>query len=365
MLKIQKINCAGFFRYLLNFLLLAPFFLFAPITLVYAVDIGDLFSAEVTLDDAAEDPRGDAYKAALAEVLVRVSGSAISANEKVIDELFPVPSAYITQFRSDAEDALWVSFDGEAIEAVLRNAGLTVWGPDRPLTLIWLAVDWGYGEREIIATRDADWIMEQSRSIDRNRLLRKRMLEAAEKRGLPLVFPLLDTTDLQDLTFSDIWGGFDERVIKASKRYEADSILIGRIRPESSQPNRWSYFFEGENWAWTGPPEMIVAQVADLLAAEFAVGGNAPLEEVELYVSGIETVDAFGLIQNLLTEVSLIEGFRISEVAGDTVKYQVEVRGGVKRLRRALRFAGLLEQVDLSPNSDPESRSALEFYFNP
>ena len=108
------------------------------------------------------------------------------------------------------------------------------------------------------------------------------MLEIADKRGLPLAFPLLDTTDLQGVTFSDIWGGFDERIINASKRYDANSILIGRIRPASSQRNRWTYVFGDESRTWTGPPEAIVAQVADMLAAEFAVGGDTPLEKVAL-----------------------------------------------------------------------------------
>lgn len=364
MLKIRKTNCAGFFRCSLNYALLVLLLFLAPIPPAYAVDVETLFSVEVTLDDEAEDSRDVAYKTALIEILTRVSGSELSTNEEAIDELFPVPSAYVTQFRLGAEGALRVSFDGEAIEAALRNAGQIVWGRDRPLTLIWLAVDWGQGEREIIAAGEPYRTMQQSRSIDRNRLLRKRIFEIAEKRGLPLFFPLLDTTDLQSVTFSDIWGGFDERIIEASERYKADSILIGRIRPESNQRNRWSYFFGGEGRVWTGPPEMIVAQIADLLAAEFAVGGNAPLEEVVLNVSGVDTIDAFGSIQKLLAAISLIEGFRISEVTGDTVTYQVEMRGGAERLRRALRFAGLLEQVDLNASSDPESSSALEFFFN-
>ena len=73
------------------------------------------------------------------------------------------------------------------------------------------------------------------------------MLEIAEKRGLPLAFPLLDTEDLQSVTFSDIWGGFDERIIAASKRYGANSILIGRVRPSSSQSNRWTYISYNDN----------------------------------------------------------------------------------------------------------------------
>jgi hypothetical protein len=332
---------------------------------VQAVDVPTLFTAEVPFDEASENPRDDAYKAALIEVLARVSGSLLSGDEEAIDELFPVPAAYVTQFRTGAEDTLWVSFDDEAIERVLRAAGQTVWGSDRPLTLVWLAVDWGQGEREIIAAGDPERVSQQSRSIDRNRLLRERVLEIAEKRGLPLAFPLQDTEDLQSVTFSDIWGGFDERIIAASKRYGANSILIGRVRPSSSQRNRWTYVFGGESLTWNGAPEAIVAQVADTLAAEFAVGGDAPLERVHLNISGVETLDAHGSVHELLAGVSLIESFRIIKVAGDIVSYQVEVRGGADRLRRALRFAGLLEQTLPGDFGDLEPASELEFFYAP
>ena len=328
----------------------------------FAVDVPTLFSAEVPLDDESDNPRNDAYKAALVEVLTRVSGTALGTNAQAIDDMFPVPSAYVTQFRPGEEDHLWVSFDGEAIEQVLRTNGQIVWGSDRPLTLVWLAVDWGQGEREIVAAGDPERLAQEARSIDRNRLLRERLLDIAQKRGLPIAFPLLDTTDLQSVTFSDIWGGFDERIIDASTRYDADSVLIGKIRPSSGQANRWTYVFGKEKLSWSGAPDVVVAQIADLLAAEFSVGGNAPIERVALNVSGVESVDAYGSVQKLLSDVSLIEQYRVAMVSGDVISFEVDVRGGAERLRRALRFTDLIEQSDGA--FDPlNSNGALDFFY--
>ena len=327
-----------------------------------AVEVPTLFTAEVPIDEEAEDPRADAYAAALREILMRVSGTAIVENDEAVAELFPDPASYVMQFRSGADDTLWVSFDGQAIEQVLRSAGQTFWGAERPLTLVWLAVDWGQGTREIIAADDPDRTQQESRSIDRNRLIRERLLEISERRGLPIVFPLLDTTDLQSVTFSDIWGGFDESILYASERYDASSILIGRIRPSSSQRSRWTYYFAGAQSVLTGPPEAVVGQVADLLSAEFAVGGDAPIEAVVLNVSGVVSVDAYGSVQQILKDLSLIEGFTLTEVAGDRVSYRVEIRGGADRLSRALRFNGLIEQESTDPLLDAD---ALEFYFSP
>ncbi len=334
-------------------------------TSVQAVEVPKLYTAEVPLDPQAQNPRADAYKFALVEVLLRVSGSELGNDLDAIDALFPNPSAYVVQFRPGEDGTLWVSFDGEAIERVLRGAGQLVWGSDRPLTLVWLAVDWGQGSREIIGSDDPERTDAEARSIDRNRLLRERILEIAERRGLPLMFPLLDTVDLQSVTFSDIWGGFDERILDASERYDANSVLIGRIRPSSSRRENWSYYFGGEQRSWNGPPEVVVPQIAELLAAEFAVGGNAPIETVALSVSGIVSVEAYGGLQNLLANVSLIETFMITEVSGDRVTYSVDVRGGAERLRRALRFNGLVEQELLSDFGDIQPASSLEFYYTP
>lgn len=334
--------------------------------LAVAVEVPTLYTAEVPLDAEADNPRADAYALALREVLARVSGADLAQNPLVLDELFPDPAAYVTQFRPGADDTLWVSFDGEAIEQMLRNSGQLVWGADRPLTLVWLAVDWGQGSREIIGADDLERSAGQGRSIDLNKRLRERILSIAEKRGLPLVFPLLDTTDLQGVTFSDIWGGFDERILDASERYDANSVLIGRIRPSPVREN-WSYYFSGMERSWNGPPEAVVGQVADLLAAEFAVGGNAPIETVALAISGVQTVESYGALQKQLAGVSVIERFMIVEVVGDRVAYRVDVRGGADRLRRALRFNGLIEQDRMTDfgEIEPDDAAALEFFFTP
>ena len=368
LLNTQFLTLPGIAKY--RALSLAVFALAAAVYAVpsaQAVELAALYTAEVALDEEADDPRALAYETALAEVLLRVSGAELSADEEMRKLLFPSPASYVVQFRPGEDESLWVSFDGEAIESVLRQAGQTVWGRDRPETLVWLAVDWGQGDREILGAADPQRRRDEARSIDRNRLLRQRILDMAERRGLPILFPLLDTEDQQNVTFSDIWGGFDEALLEASKRYDVHSILVGRIRPASSQRNRWNYYFGGEERSWGGEPELIVGQVADLLADEFAVSGSAPLEFVNLSVSGIGTVEAYGAMQNMLADTSVIESFAISEIAGDRIKYRVEARGGAERLRRALRFNGLIEQngFDGDRFSMDSFESTLQFFYSP
>lgn len=333
---------------------------------VWAVEVTSLYTAEVPLDEEEDNPRAAAYDAALAEVLLRVSGSELATDPELVDALFPDPAVYIVQFRPGLDDTLWVSFDGEAIERVLRQAGQTVWGSDRPLTLIWLAVDWGQGQREILAADDPDENRDQARSIDRDRLLRQRVLDVAEQRGLPVAFPLLDTIDLQNLSFSDIWGGFDDPLIAASERYQADAILVGRVRPYSSQRNRWSFYLGGAERSWTGEPEQVINFVADMLAEEFAISGSAVAETIDIAVAGIDSVVAYGEVQRLLSGLTIVERLTVVEVEGDRVRFRLTALGGRPRLMRALQFSDLIEQnggeqtLPGPAYSDP----VLEFYYS-
>jgi hypothetical protein len=142
---------------------------------------------------------------------------------------------------------------------------------------------------------------------------------------------------------------------------------VGRIRPATGQRNRWNYYFGGDERSWDGEPEQIIGQVADLLADEFAVSGSAPLQTVSLSVSGIDSVTAYAALQHMLSETSLIESFSVNEVSGDRVRYKIEARGGAERLRRALRFNGLIEQngYDGDRFSMNSQQAGLEFFYSP
>ena len=334
---------------------------------VGAVELASLYTAQVPLDQTQNDPQTTAYETALAQVILRVSGPGLVQDVDLFEALFPSASAYVLQYRPGPDDTIFVSFDGDAIERALREAGQTVWGSDRPLTLVWLAVDWGRGEREIIGASDVERSADEARSINRTRLLRQRLLNFAESRGLPIAFPLLDSEDLVNVSFSDIWGGFDTRVTDASQRYNVDSVLIGRVRADSVQRNRWTYFFGDDRRAWTGEPEIAIMRISDLLAAEFGIGGDAPLRTVQLNISGVNSVDMYGGIQNVLASMNIIETFAITSVDGDLISFRVSAHGGVERLARALRLEGLIEEerVDVGDFEFEDAIRSLNFFYNP
>jgi hypothetical protein len=328
-----------------------------------AVEMATLYTVEVPFDRDDPNGRNEAYRAALMEILVRVTGTTAAGQSEQLAGLFPDPAQFVTQYRPGSDDTLVVALDGATIERMLRQAGATVWGPDRPLTVVWLAVDWGMGAREIVAADDPQRLA-ATRSIDRNRLLRERVQEVATRRGLPIVFPLLDTEDLENIGFSDVWGGFDDQLLAASARYEATSVLVGRIRAESAQPARWTWYFDGQRIAWPGTPEDALDQLADTLASRFAIRGDEARETIELTISGIDSVVAYARVQSYLQNLRVVDRLMVKSAMAGRITYDVEVQGGLDRLESALKLAEMLQRVGRGFGIDTRSFDDGPFDFD-
>jgi len=333
------------------------------------MEVENLYTVQVPVDRGDPNARESAYARALGEVLTRITGSEGAASSEDMLGLFPNPARYVMQFRAGENDSLVITLDGPAIEKLLRQAGHPVWGSDRPLTLVWLAVDWGLGDRELIGADSQRVVPGASRSIDRNRLLRERVQAAAARRGIPVIFPLLDTEDLATVSFSDVWGGFDQALLDASRRYGTSSVLVGRVRPSEPYRDRWIYYSGDQPREWTGAAEEAVNLLADTLAEQFAYAGNAAVETVQLTVSGVDSVDAFGSLQAFLDKQTVIQSYRLDAVTGQELRFEVMVQGGTDRLATALEFSGLLERSDWlgagNLYGSPEARRGLEYVYRP
>lgn len=317
--------------------------LLAVSTAAEAVEMEGLYSVEVDMESVSNS-RERAYEEALAEVLVRVTGSQSARSNPELMDLFPDPSRYVLQFARAEDDVLIVTMDGEAIAELLQRAGYSAWSSDRPLTLVWLAVEWAPGERELIEAADPDGLA--FGEADRAVVLRRRIERAAARRGIPIRFPRLDAEDRAAVSASDVWGGFDEALLRASRRYGSASILVGRVRAANPEQSRWNYYYGSQRLAWNGAGDVVIDQLADALAEQFAVSGSARPESILLTVSGVDSVTAFGEISRLINGISAVRTARIDTVAGDEIRYRVEVRGGRESLAAGLDFSGLLDRAD-------------------
>jgi hypothetical protein len=312
-----------------------------------AVTVPDLYEAEVPVESQSADERSDAVRQALAAVLVRVTGRPGVAADPALSGLLEDAESFMQQFGYTADETLRVGFDGAALRDALLDAGQPVWGSERPATVLWLAFDSGGGRRALIGADSDSDVVELLESI-------------ATLRGVPLILPLLDSEDLSRVSFSDVWGGFDEVLLAASERYGADAVLIGRAARSSDGRMlvRWLLHFRGQREEWRGSLDDGIQRAADRYAETFAPAGDRTLRALRIDVAGIDGLRAYGAVSQFLEELTLVQSVGVEEINGDTIVFRVALRGEPSTLDRAISLGRMLEPVE-------NGRADLSYRFRP
>ncbi len=125
-----------------------------------AARVDDLYSADVSVQDRSEEAREAALEDAMRMVLVRVTGSPQAAARSELEPLIERSASFVQAYRymrGNANLRLSVSFDGQAVQEAAAASGVPVWGPERPRLLVWLAIDYGGGQRLIVQTVRVPW----------------------------------------------------------------------------------------------------------------------------------------------------------------------------------------------------------------
>ncbi len=321
-----------------------------------AVTGQDLFESEVTVTSQQPDERKAAMKQALAEVLVRVSGQRELLGKEPAKSMLDDPARYVQQYRyytvpdsRPAELKLRVRFDGNAVRTALRQQGVSYWGgSERPDTLVWLAVE-DRGERYIVPAQDS-------------RAVYRKIQAAAQQRGVPLIFPLMDLEDQSSARFSDLWGGFFERVLAASERYNPSAILIGRLNraPSGGWVARWDMQVAGASSSWSDNNQQLdsllqagLDSAADRQASRLAVSGpGVSTGAITITVDDISTLAAYARVTDYLSSLTAIRQFQVEQVAGSRVNYAVQLNGTLQGLAQTIIIGTVLEP---SPGGAPGS----------
>jgi len=291
--------------------------------------VAGLYQAEVELEDSREQ----AFSDALAAVLVRMTGRRDAPERPEVAPLLENARAYAQQFRQPAPGRLWVAFDGTALERKLTELGQPVWGPERPVTLLWVAIDGGGGKRFVMAS--------ELESAEEG-APREALAETAARRGIPLVYPLMDAEDRATASFAEVWGGFDDSILEASRRYGADAVLVGRLNADDPGHGRWTLLDNGTARRWTGSAPESIDRLADLFAARFAVLSVGDMRSVRVSVSGVESVEDYGQASRFLARLTAVETLSVESVQPDRVVFRARVRGTPAALDEAVRLGGLL-----------------------
>ena len=305
-----------------------------------AATVSGLYGAVVDVNTGATAPARQNFDDALSWVLVKVTGLSDADSQAARARLFPNSSGLVQRYSMQPDDRVQVEFDSVAIRKVLDGAGLPVWGANRPLVAVWLAVDSGGGQRYILSGGSGG---ERGEAEDELRLA---VTDMADSRGLPVVLPLVDAQDLSRVSFSDLWGDFRDPVVNASQRYGAEAVLIGRSRSMSpdSQGVRWTLIAGGEQAAWQGNILSGPAEAAAFLSRRLATYADSA-GTLLVRVTGIDDLDKYGQLLKYFRSLNIVDSAGVARVNANSVEFDLVVRGDVRRLAGVLDSSGLLVRV--------------------
>ena len=294
-----------------------------------AESLGDLYT--VTVPYTGENDA--AFREAMRAVLVRVTGRPDAPDMSNLAPLVAQASRYVASYRRAAGNQLSVSFDGAAIENAVDASGLASWGNERPVTLVWLALDRGGGRRALVSASDTS--AEKSR-VD----------ASAARRGLPIVWP--DAGDDLVRATQEAWSGNHDALVDAARRYGADGVLIGRARQTAAGTFEvdWNFSSSGAAANVAGELEAGPELAADRYANVYASHGAAQRTEQIVTVTGIASLEAYASAMRTLSKLAPVRGVSVDEVTMDGVSFRVNVRGDPDALNQAILRDGRLAPVD-------------------
>jgi hypothetical protein len=307
-----------------------------------------LFESEVVVANQSPGVRSHAMKTALQEVLVRVTGQHAVLSSEPARVLLQDPAQLVQQYRyftiPESEPPvlkMWVQFDGEAIRQALQQQGVTYWGTERPDTLVWLAVE-DRGKRYVVAADDGTDVYRQ-------------IEQAARQRGVPVLFPLMDLQDQAQVRFSDIWGGFFENVLEASKRYNPQAVLIGRLNrsPSGGWSSRWHLQVAGKPSSWSDSHQQLdklaqqgIDDTADILASRFAVSqAGSNLNTVNISVTDVDSLSDYARLSEYLSGLTAVTGVQVEKVTGSDIRYALQLNGSLEGLIHTVTIGTVLEPL--------------------
>jgi hypothetical protein len=316
----------------------------AVLPVASAATVQGLYGVTVPRDPAATDRRAAAVQAAMAGLLVRVTGSRTAALDPAAQPLLAAPNEYVLSYVELQGGSHRVEFRRAPIESALKALGLRVWGGERPLTLLWVAIDDGAGGRALLGANETNelGVAPTPAAIAMLKAVRDEITAVAEERGLPIALPLLDLEDMNAVSFEDVSGGFEDRILAASVRYRADAVLIGRVRP--------GVFGNQVDWLFANGIERSrlplgavrdgLDAAADRYAADLGTVGGASL--TSLTVHNVRSSADYGRVMSYLEQQSVLERIDVESFGNGTLTLRVAARGDALVLGRVLALGGVL-----------------------
>ena len=177
----------------------------------FAAALGNLYQVHEPVASQQPDERSAGLSRALQTLVLRLTGDPRAIQSGALAGYFKDPQQLISQYgyENGPPLALVVDFDPTSVNNALRQAGLPVWGANRPSLLAWWLNESAAGSSLVGDSQEG--------AAPLNR--------AAQRRGLPLLLPMADLSEQGVGTAQNITAAQPDALRAASERYSADGLL--------------------------------------------------------------------------------------------------------------------------------------------
>ena len=318
------------------------------------------YKAEVSVNSENDAERRGATIRALAQVLVRLTGNPQAGANAVVRRASGNVEALVTEssIRQDPQtingvptykSVLAVSFDPDAVDALVAGAGLRFWTSTRPKPILWLAIDDGRGPRLVTG--------QQTKVV-------KPLADRGLERGMRYLLPA--GTTAEQAAVSSIWSLNGPALQPLTDRYRNDAQLLGKVyRKPPGWAAEWLLMQGGSElarWSFadTDPRRVIASGVdegANAIAKRDSVlleAGAAGPQQIE--VSGVNTQGDYVRLMAYLQTMAVVRKVSVLEAQPGELRLQLDLGVGLR---------GFLPMVAggnvLVPASEPSSGAVTRF----
>lgn len=307
-----------------------------------AVPVANLYSASVAISSETKPARTEAIQQAFRQVLIKVSGNPSIATASVIIKHVKEANNYLQAYTfqslpigKQTKLFLTATFNEKAINDLLLQGAQSVWGINRPLTLVWLVIQQPQEGTQISPVGSDNQAAQ--------------VLQAqANNVGLPIMFPILDLTDIEALSGTDLLQTNILKIMQASARYNTDAILAGRVSQTALgwQAN-WLLLNNGKETTWTSQGKSLIPVLglgvslsAQVLASRYKItpnkDANITSQPITLIVNNITDMTVYSKVLNYLHQLTSVKQIEVSEVSSDKVVFNIELKSDEATFMQAI-----------------------------
>lgn len=331
----------------MKIILLALLLILSPVASSLAAP-GDLYVGEAVVENKQLAERKRALPLALLQVIQKLSGLRHFDRYPLVEESLATAGSMLISFHyrnvekmlADGEVLeelrLVARFSEPEVDELVRSLHLPLWKPEREAVQVWIVVDDGL-DRRIMPLEFA--------------YARESMDEAAEARGMPVMWPEPDEEGEYPIDVQLLWGGYTEDLADLG----IDAVLVAAARREGPEWSvRINLGYGGQNWTWRNRNvdlQLVLSesmqQAVDRVAeANSIIAADQGRWVHELTVTGIAGANDYARCLGYLQKLSIVEQVRVAGASAGRVRFNLELNALPDYLVDALSSSQMLEYID-------------------